>query len=288
MRNRKTSPALLLLLVTGMVLQSAPMDVKAGQQDAIRSCYEIAKVGKSPATVDTSLIVMIDQTTLLDDGLKQAASNQIRTLVQPGVAFSVVRFAAFTQSYYTEVMVSGRTDPVLDENSRGDISKPLLAKFDNCMKYQIPFANKLVQDALQKSFAGSSNSIEKSDVLASLKDVSTIVRNTNAKRKIVFVVSDMLENSSITSFYSNQSVRHIDPTSELKKVEEAKLLGDFEGAKIYVMGAGLLADKGRSSKAVYRDPKTMNSLGDFWREYFKRSHSELVEFGQPALLSPIH
>lgn len=62
------------------------------------------------------------------------------------------------------------------------------------------------------------------------------------------------------------------------------MLGDFSGADIYVMGAGVVPENG---KAVYRDPKTMQALKSFWRSYFEKSNAVLVEFGQPALLGKV-
>jgi hypothetical protein len=270
-----------------MALLLAAPSLWAGQQNAVRSCYEIAKLAQRSAPVDTALFVAIDQTTPLDDNLQRAVAANIQNLLRPGNSFAITRFAAFTQGYYTEVLVSGRLDAQLSQNVRDDISKPLLAGFDNCMKYQLPFAGKLERDALQQAFAGISGSIAKSDVLASLKEISGPVRQMQAQRKLVLVVSDMLENSSVSSFYANQAVRRLDVQKELKLAGDARLFGDFGGAKVYVIGAGLLDDSSAKAKNAYRDPKTMQALADFWRAYFQQSNAELVEFGQPALLSPM-
>lgn len=273
-------------VLTLAALLLAPL-VWAGQQNAVRSCYDIAKMEQHSAPVDTALFVVIDQTTPLDDNLRRSVEANAQRLLQPGNSFAVTRFAAFTQGYYTEVLVSGRLDSALSQDARDDVSKPLLARFDNCMKYQLPFAGKLVHDALQQIYTGISNSIAKSDVLASLKEISAPVRGAQAARKVVLVASDMLENSSVTSFYANHAVRGLDVQRELKLTGDAGLFGDFGGARIYVIGAGLLDDSDARARNAYRDPKTMQALAAFWRDYFRRSNAELVEFGQPALLSPI-
>jgi hypothetical protein len=124
--------------------------------------------------------------------------------------------------------------------------------------------------------------------MASLKAISTKVNKSTARNKVVLIVSDMLENSSVSSFYANkgQSVNRIDPVKEMKTAEENRLFGDFNGAKVYVIGAGLLPEDSKKGKS-YRDPKTMQALSVFWKSYFDKSNAQLVELGQPALLNPV-
>jgi hypothetical protein len=55
-----------------------------------------------------------------------------------------------------------------------------------------------------------------------------------------------------------------------------------------VLGAGLLAEDAKQTKGIYRDPKTMGALQQFWQGYFEKSNAKLIEFGQPALLNPIN
>ena len=233
------------------------------------------------------LFIVIDQTVLLDDALKQSVANQIRPFLTAGSGFSVLVFSAFTQGKYTQLLTTGELDAPLSAAQRDDVSKVVLTKFDQCMARQPALAAQAVGGALRKAFDGSSGDIAKSDVFASLKDISGKVRQSKATEKVVLLVSDMLENSSVTSFYANQAVRRIDPAKELKLAVDNQLIGDFADARMYVLGAGLLNDDGRKNKAAYRDPKTMQALSSFWNSYFAKSKAKLVEFGQPALLNPI-
>lgn len=73
----------------------------------------------------------------------------------------------------------------------------------------------------------------------------------------------------------------------MKVAESNRLLGDFGCARLYVMGAGLLSNSDAKNKSLYRDPKTMLALANFWKAYFEKSKAQLVEFGQPALLNQI-
>lgn len=270
------------LLLTMAVMTSA----SAGQTDAVPSCYD-SKLAAKHAPLETELFIAIDQTTPLDNALKQSVADNIRSFLAPNNGFSVITFSAYTQGHYMEVKVSGKLDPALDSAQRNDISKPILAKFDQCMAKQPQYAGQLIGTALRAAFEGSSSDIAKSDVLGSLKAISSKVRESSAKNKVVLLVSDMLENSSISSFYDKgQSVRKIEPAKELKLAEDNQMVGDFNGARIYVIGAGLLSDDANKSRR-YRDPKTMQALSAFWQTYFEKSKGQLIEFGQPALLNPI-
>ena len=253
---------------------------------AIPSCYD-SKIVAPTTPPEVELFVVVDQTTLLDDQLKQSVANQVRPFLAPGRAFSVLIFSAFTQGKYTQLLTTGQLDYPLESAQRDDVSKPVLSKFDQCMSRQLVQASQVVGGALRTAFGGSSEEIAKSDVMASLKDISAKVRQSTAQAKVVLLVSDMLENSSVSSFYANQMVRKIDPEHEIKLVKSNQLTGDFGGARVYVLGAGLLNAGSRSNTTQYRDPKTMRALANFWQIYFEQSKAELIEFGQPALLNQI-
>jgi hypothetical protein len=132
----------------------------------------------------------------------------------------------------------------------------------------------------------ATNDLSKSDILAALKDISDKVRASPASDKVVLLASDMLENSSVSSFYSHNAVRRIDPKAEMMKATAAGLIGDFGGARVYVIGAGLLAGDAKVKNA-YRDPQTMSALKEFWTLYFQKSNASIGEFGAPALLGAV-
>jgi hypothetical protein len=258
-----------------------------GEAGASPSCYN-EKIPVQKLAVETEIFVVIDQTTLFDGHIKQLIANNVRPFLKPGNAFSVTQFSAFIQSHYTDVLVSGKLDPALTKATRDDVSKPVLNKFDQCMAMQPRLAGQLVGKAMRAAFEGGGSDIAKSDILAALKDISGKVRQSSARHKVVLLASDMLENSSVTSFYSKQAVRQINPEKELKLVSDNQLFGDFGGARVYVLGAGMLAEDAKHPGGVYRPSQTMQALFRFWAEYFKKSNAELIEFGQPALLNPIH
>ena len=256
-------------------------------ENVVPTCYQ-DKLGVHPAPAATELFVLVDQTTVFDANLQQQVANSVRPFMAADNAFSVTIFSAFSQGRYARVLTSGTVEPTIASAQRDDISKPLLSRFDACTKRQPQQATQAVGAALRTAFNDASAELARSDVLASFKSISTRIKNSTAQRKVVVIASDMLENSSVTAFYGSggNSVRQIDPAKELKIVDDNALLGDFGGAEIYVIGAGLLSG-GPAKTSKYRDPKTMRALTGFWGGYFEKSNAKVVEIGQPALLNPI-
>jgi hypothetical protein len=254
---------------------------------AMYGCYSSKFPNPNPGSIDNELFVVVDQTTLFDASLKQSIANNIRPFIGPGNSIIVIQFSAFTQGHYTDVLTEIKFDGLLTQEQRNATPKQVLAKFDKCVSNQPAMASNIIGGALRAVFTNSSNGIEKSDVVASLKDISSKVARSKAKRKLVLIASDMLENSSISSFYSKQAVRQIDPVAEMNLVKKNSMLGDFDNAQIYIIGAGLLAEDAAESKGVYRSPLVMNALRAFWADWFTKSNATLVGFGQPALLNPV-
>ncbi|MRW91677.1 hypothetical protein GJ699_16920 [Duganella sp. FT80W] len=270
-------------LLPALLLSGAAL---AGNTDAVPSCAHQALPVFPP--IARELMVAIDQTTLLDSSLQQSVANAIKPFLSAGNRFSIVVFSAYTQGHYTDVLVSGGLDAPLPSQARDDIAKPLLVRLDLCQQRQREQAAQAASQALRAAFQGSSGHIARSDIYASLRATSSIIRRSAAPDKVVLIVSDMLENSSVANFYGDagKSVRNIITAREMRIVENNHLLADFGGARVYVIGAGLLADDAAHNKS-YRDPKTMQALQAFWSAYFSKSNARLMEFGQPALLNPI-
>ena len=142
--------------------------------------------------------------------------------------------------------------------------------------------------AVGQADQGASDNLAKSDVIGSLASVSKAVSEARAKTTTVLVVSDMLENSSISSFYTQDRMRQIDLAEELQKVRKTNVQADFGGASIYVMGAGIVHEQaGKKPSLNYRSTQSLEALRGFWDGFFAQSNARLVEFGTPALLTPI-
>lgn len=263
---------------------------QAGVANDIPSCYAANKMKMAPPTTETEVFVLIDQTTPLDLGLQDAVRENAGRLVKAGNAFVIASFSSFGQGRYLEVLSAGTLEGGIDAKLRDDTSVKVLRNFDGCMAGQADFGRKAAAAALNKALGGASPEVAKSDVMGSLKELSSRIRQSTAKEKIVFLVSDMLENSGISSFYASKNVRAIEPAAEMKKAQEAQVVGDFGGARVFVLGAGLVQENAggkNKDSGVYRNPKTMTTLHQFWEMYFEASHAKLAEFGAPALLSPV-
>lgn len=267
---------------------SITLNASAGVINDIPSCYKANKLDNPSPAPALELFVAIDQTTPLDANLKRQVLEIIGAQMKPGNAYSLFTFSAYNQGNYLNMLSRGELEKNLPAAVRDDTGNKVLSQFDACMAGQQRYAGQLLGKNLQQSLGNSSDNLAKSDVLASLKEISSRIAQSGAKNRVLLLVSDMLENSSVSSFYANRAVRKLDPAAELSKIEREKLLGNFAGARVYVIGAGMITEDKKQVKGVYRDPVTMQSLESFWRSYFEKSGGKLVEFGKPALLNPIH
>lgn len=262
----------------------------AGVANDIPSCYVANKMTHPAPTTELELFVMIDQTTMFDRSLQDSIRENVGRLIKASSAYVIADFSSYAQGRYLEVLTAGTLEGPIHAKLRDDISVKVLKNFDACMNGQLGFGRKTAAGALNKALSGSASDIARSDILGSLKELSARIRQSKAKDKILFLASDMLENSTITSFYGNHTVRAINPASEMKKVESEQMLGDFGGVRVFILGAGLMQENvgGANLKnGIYRDPKTVNLLRDFWDKYFTASKAKLEQFGAPALLSPV-
>jgi hypothetical protein len=249
------------------------------------SCTDIAKL---PAQQPTQLmLIAVDQTTVSDANLTNKFVSLAVETIKPETEVSSYTFSAFSQGHYLSEGFTAALDAQLDDKVRYETPKKTLAVFDRCLAQKAPAMKQQLQTHLQQAMQQASGQLAKSDVIQSLVELAKVIKSNPATRKQAFVFSDMLENSSITSFYSNNSVKKLDVAKELALVEKSNMFADFGGAKVYVMGAGLLSEQGKT-KGVYRDPKTLQALQTFWVEWFKRSNAELVEFGMPEMLGSIN
>lgn len=288
MHIKNVKPLLLSALFGGLLCGAAPASAQAAL-DQIPSCYAAGKLAVSAPPPSHAFFIVLDETVVLDDGLKRSLWELVKPKLAPGTALSIYRFSAFSQGKYLDIVAAGVLEAAIDGKLRDDISVPKLKNFDACIKGQGAYGVELARGAIGKVLAGSSFGLAKSDIEGSMFALAKVVKASTAPSRTVLLVSDMLENSTVSSFYQNNGVRKIDPAAEIKKVEAEKLFGDFGGASVYVMGAGLISLDPKTSKpqSQYRDTKTMQALQQFWSDYFARSNAVLQAFGAPALLTAI-
>lgn len=259
-----------------------------GLVNEIPSCYEANHIRPFGPRYDKLFVVLIDQTVLLDDNLQQQVLQSISTMIQPGTLYIIGEFSAFSQGRYLNILASGIAEDPIPANQIGNIPIVAVDPFKHCMSDQLNYATQSAEKAAYNAMQDASSSLDQSDILMAMKDISTRFKQTNVPNKALLVVTDGLEYSSITSFYAHATVRNINPDTEMQKVNANSMTGDFGGARVYVIGGADEPPAKVGTKAQldgYRNPQIQMHLQQFWQDYFKASNANLVAFGEPALLS---
>lgn len=252
------------------------------------SCYDIYKSSAKPKTdINRAIFVLIDETTLFNDSLQQQIIKNTLSKISPANYIYIAKFSAFIDNHYNERVFEFRIDTPLTSDERYYERKDILAKIDKCIKDQHNYVATQIVQSINKSFLKPDENISKSDILYALKDFGeNVISKIDAKEKTIILASDMLENSTITSFYSRNTTKLIKQEDELKKVEKSDLFSNFDNSKVYIIGTGIVSSK--ENNKAYRDPKILGSLKSFWSKYFDKSNGNLVEMGQPALKNEIY
>jgi len=253
-----------------------------GVKNVVRDCYALNRIAAPATPPEAELFVFVDETTELDDNLKQVAIDRATAFLNANRAFTVGRFSAFVQGHYADVVASGAIQPDLSDDQKQSLPRPKVKDFASCRDLQISDARKGLGFAMLGLMNGASTDIIRSDIMASLQLLSKAVTASPSKRKLVLVVSDMLENSSIASFYEKGGMGTVRDTT-IKDAEKAGAFGDFGGATVYVLGGAVIPFKEKKAIASYHDPRRLEQLEKFWRAWFDRSNAHLALFGEPSL-----
>ncbi|PSM51786.1 hypothetical protein CBLAS_1216 [Campylobacter blaseri] len=242
------------------------------------SCYDYYNI-KKEQEIKSAVFVLIDETTLFNEALQnQVLANSLK-FVKYGNHIFIAKFSSFLDGKYNEVLFEMNIDTPLSKEEKYNIRKDLLVKVDKCLKDQIGYVRNMIKKSISGAFLKDGDSIAKSDIFYALQDFGNyVIAPMKIEDKVVILASDMLENSSITSFYVRGLPRLLNNKKELNLLEKNDLFGNFGGAKIYVIGTGLT-----ESKKGYIKPQVLKSLNSFWVEYFNRSNAKLIELGTPAL-----
>ena len=265
-------------------MESRPM--AAG--DGLPSCYDLVDTGDAalrPLKPQRELFVLIDQTTAFDGRL---ADNIQKTVAQylgdEPVAVRVASFSALSQGNYATFEYAGEAEREPTDTMKSKTGMRAIEKLERCLSEQSGELARQVERAVDGSINRASGDFQNSEIMASLSQLSDAVRRSDASEKMVLVASDMLENSSSASFYANSNVRQIDWQAELTKAANQRLLGDFDNARVAVIGAGLLPADAQTQGV--RDTEALNNLRTFWENWFANSNAELddAHYGQPDLM----
>lgn len=266
----------------GTLAMSMCLPAVAAERNDIKSCYEFAKIDPLTATTVSSrhLFVAIDGTFSPDINIKKLVHEKVHLFLQPGDKITIISFSAYVKDFYTDVLFSGRLDT--DIADRDDVSKKNLMTFDSCMNKQAQFVRSKIDAHIKHAFKPNDVDLPKTEILSNLSQViAPQVAADTEGRRVLLLVSDMVENSDITSFYSKNALKVIAPEQEMQKIQNANMLSDFKQADIYVLGAGWVP----ATSKGFRGGQVMLPLKQFWQQYFESSHAELKGFGQPVLMT---
>ena len=249
----------------------------------VPSCYDALKITNPNPSVEKELFILVDQTTPLDKNIMIYTYKNMMKFIKNGYAVTIASFSANSNGKYTDVAYAGNLEALLPDNAKHDIAKKVLRKYQGCMNGQYKFAKKKATKALVGVLKGANKKLPHSDIVKSLADISKhIIKASSASNKVVLLVSDMIEHSSITTFYTKGNLKKVNTSTEMLKVKNSGHLADFDGASIYVIGAGLIGTNG------YRDANTLKSLTTFWEKYFSTTNANLKAFGTPMLLEEVN
>jgi hypothetical protein len=259
--------------------------------NAASDCYSQGRIPVEKRVVNAINVVLLDETTVFDANMQKHIRQRLEPLVAYGVDFRVIGFSAFLDGRYAYPAYQTKIAAPLDEKTRVEMRKNHLKDFDTCQQVALIKARKDLGVALDDYFAKSTSQLAKSDIIGTLKEIAdSNVLGAKGKLKRLVLVSDMLENSDITSFYANQAPRSIDAAKELQKVESKQLIADFKGASVYIIGAGTfpeIRNVGQRGSKSYRSTSVMIPLQEFWAMYFEKSGAKVKGFGRPTLIEEI-
>ncbi len=256
----------------------------AGTLNDVPSCYAAAHIQPADQRGYSRLFyVLIDQTVAWNRDIESAIMDNLNSNLTPGTKFVIADFSAFSEGRYLDVLRTGVIEAPMPPSQIGDTPIAAARLLNACLADQHLAAVKMADDAAVAALEGSSGSLANSDILSAFKQISSAVAADPAPRKALFVASDGLENSAVTSFYRHGAIRDIDPAQELARAKQAAMLGDFSDARVFVIG-GALPPPGRTS---YEGPIMLQHLAAFWAGYFHLCNAELVAFGEPALLQAV-
>lgn len=252
---------------------------------SIDSCYDNYGID-NVNPIKNNIYVIVDQTFILDEHLKEHVIEKTKPLLLPSSSITLIKFSTFSEGHYTSVVYKDKFDTRLTNMQRDDVARNKLKKFDKCMDIKFKEKQKIPQPIIMETLNESNETISHSEIFKTLLEISNLHAFKKAKgNRIILLISDMLENSSVTSFYKNNHLKMIDTKNEMEIVKKTEYLPDFKDASIYVIGAGLLSLKAR--KQSNSNNEKMNKLKKFWAQYFNESNGTLYGFGMPELLGEI-
>lgn len=237
------------------------------------SCRENLKIDEEFLKNDKynkEVYLLIDESTYFSKKDKEDIIKKVSPFITQNTRINIDSFSEYSRTRKNKDLGTFYIYSDMTEDEEDDISRSKVRKLEHCLNEAKKYAYKGIQKALDEGVRKKGTNLKKSEILKNLKVYSkNNIRFSKAKRKIVIILSDMLENSDYTSFYKNGKLKKLDINKELSIAKKHRLFGKFADAEIYVYGMGLI--EVNSDKKEARNAFIMDNLIEFWDEYFIES-----------------
>lgn len=121
-----------------------------------------------------------------------------------------------------------------------------------------------VYSVVESLLVGSHRKIMKTDILSSLQVAARAFQSYSQPRKILVIMSDMIEDSDHYNFETEKlTPRRIQAIIEEQEHKNRNRIPNLKGVKVYVLGATAL------------NPERFNEIHDFWASYLRKCGADL-------------
>ncbi|XOB62354.1 hypothetical protein ACMC56_00755 [Campylobacterota bacterium DY0563] len=265
MKIKKSFIFLITIYISTVHLFAAPQSCR----DAMKISNEYLKNDY----YDTELFLLIDQSTYFNSEDKKIILQKITPFIKENTRINIYGFTEYSKSRKNKDLGSFYIYSDVTADEEDDVSRSKVKNLAQCLKKAKLYAYEGLKKGLDEGIRKKGDNIQKSEILRNLSIYSkSNIKYSKAKRKIVIIMSDMLENSKHISFYKNGKVKELDIDKELNIVKKRRYLSYFNGAEIHVYGLGKV--EVNSTKEDIRDIDILDSLANFWVEYFELSNGK--------------
>lgn len=266
-----------LLIIAALLLSSTTF---GNTSRDVPSC-QFALDAEHQPSAHRELFLVVDRTMVgaLDQSIKRDIYNHVQDYLRNGDRLQLIEFSSVQGGYYTQVTFSGILDHDLNDDQRYTLAKSKMKHYQRCQAQQRQYLFRQFGSALINVFEPLPKA-PNTEIVASIKDIGEkLIARSNAEHKTLLIVSDMLENSDITSFYRRGKPRNIDAQIEIGKFERHKMQSNLMGTDVYIIGLGLM-----ENSSDYLSPTLRHQYAEFWRSYLELSGAHVRAIGQPNLL----
>lgn len=276
--------------LTSLLMALAVTASPALARDDLGNCYRTLSSHVAKADIkapNRELFILIDRTTRSSADLRKELIDKTLRYLQRGDRVSIVTFSAYSNRHYTKLVFTGTLEerPMHTDMEALPIKKA--KAFDRCMQIQWKKGKLLIAKRLLDVMTKEESEdydYKQTELIGTLNTLAKdLIQRSKAQDRTALIFSDMISNSSLTSFFDNKRrVRLISPGKELKKVKAAGMIPNLENTKVFIIGSGYI-EKGK----LYQDAHRMKALRTFWEKFFQEAKASLKGYGEPMLLTEL-